>query len=132
VLAVHPNDREKPDDTSRIATLPAATPLTVHVDRYLPDELIFTATTPSAGWLLVTDRWARGWQVRVNGQFAILEPGDFVFRAVKVPAGQIQVRFVYEPAYGLVWVALSWTTLALVLILQPLFGPRIHRLLTHA
>jgi hypothetical protein len=120
------------EDVTPIAYLPAATPLAVHVDRYLPDELIFTTTTPADGWLLVTDRWALGWGVWINGVKGTVAQADFVYRAVHVPAGRVQVRFAYETTFGLTFVALSWMTLAVVLIIQPLFGPRIHRLLTHA
>jgi len=120
------------EDVTPIANLPAATPLAVHVDRYLPDELIFTTTTPADGWLLVTDRWALGWGVWINGVKGTVAQADFVYRAVHVPAGRVQVRFAYETTFGLTFVALSWMTLAVVLIIQPLFGPRIHRLLTHA
>jgi hypothetical protein len=110
-----------------ISESPAATPIAVHLDRYLPDELTFTTTTPSAGWLLVTDRWARGWRVTVNGYQRALYKGDFVFRAVPVPAGHVQVRFVYETTYGLTWVALSWATLAWCLIIIPIIRARLPR-----
>jgi hypothetical protein len=107
-------------DAARIATLPAAEPIAVHVDRYTPDELAFSTTAPAGGWLLVTDRWARGWKATVNGTPATVYVGDFVFRAVRVPAGAVQVRFAYEKSHGPWLVALSWSVCGILLIVMPL------------
>jgi hypothetical protein len=114
-------------DAARVATLPAAAPIAVHVDRYLPDELTLSMTVPNAGWLLVTDRWARGWHATVNGAPTTVYPADFVFRAVQVPAGRVQVRFIYEKSHGLWLVALSWTMCGLLLIAVPLARVRATR-----
>jgi hypothetical protein len=126
LLAPAERAREHDDDDAvaraeaRLATLPAAEAIAVHVDRYVPEELTFTTTTPAAGWLLVTDRWARGWKVTVNGTPVTVYAGDFVFRAVQVPAGRVQVRFTYEKSHGLWLVALSWSTCGLLLLGVPL------------
>jgi hypothetical protein len=114
------NDDALARDVARIAMLPAAAPIAVHLDRYLPDELTLSLTSPTAGWLLVTDRWARGWRATVNGAPATVYPADFVFRAVQVPAGRVQVRFTYEKSHGLWLVALSWSLCGLLLIVVPL------------
>jgi hypothetical protein len=106
-------------DTTRIDTLPPAQSIEVQLDRYTPDELTFSTTAPSAGWLLVTDRWARGWTATVNGAPTPVYVGDFVFRAVQVPAGRVQVTFRYEKSHGLWLVALSWSICAMLLIVAP-------------
>jgi len=54
------------------------------------------ATAPA--WLLVSDTWFPGWQATVDGEAAALWRADYLFRAVRVPAGEHTVRMVYQPA----------------------------------
>jgi hypothetical protein len=101
-------------DLAAIAALPAAEPIHADIARYRPQELEFNVHTASAGWLLVTDRWARNWRAEVNGRSTTVYGGNFIFRAVPVSAGQSRVRFTYAP-WGFPWlVIVSWATLAAV------------------
>ena len=94
--------------------LPAARRIPARVLRYVPEELAFDIHPTTGGWLLVTDRWARGWRVEVNGSPARLEVGNFLFRALQVSAGTNRVRFTYHPA-GFPWLLLvSWGAVAVV------------------
>jgi hypothetical protein len=113
-------------EPAEIARLPAAERLTARVVSYGPEELVLDVRTPAAGWLLVTDRWARSWQAEVNGRSATVYGGNFIFRAVAVAVGQNRVRFTYRPL-GYPWLlGLSWTTLALVGVSR-LQGARLRR-----
>jgi uncharacterized membrane protein YfhO len=86
----------------------------VRLERYAPDELAFAVEAPSDGWLLVTDRWARGWTAEVNGRPSTVYGGAFLFRAVEVRAGGNHIRMVYDP-YGVrPLVVASWGTLLVV------------------
>jgi hypothetical protein len=116
VLVVHPRDQlmnsgaATPDDVlAKIHELPAATVATVRVRTYRPDELRFEASCPEKGWLLVTDRWSRGWQATVNGTPTDVWGGNFVFRAVAVEAGTNDVQFTYTPVGFPLLVILSWS-----------------------
>lgn len=71
---------------------------------------------PRAGWILVTDRWARSWRATVDGAEVPVLGGDFLFRAVRVHAGVNHVRFRYEPSSYLLLTAISWSTLAVVAV----------------
>ncbi len=124
IAPVEHRPEEVARDVTGVTGLVAAEPVAVHVDRYLPDELTFSVTAPGKGWLLVTDRWARGWRATVNGAPATVYVGDFVFRAVQVPAGQVVVRFTYEKSHGPWLVAVSWSTCGWLLIVVPLFRAR--------
>jgi hypothetical protein len=114
-----PNIREHNLQTSQdgegvrdILRLPAAERVQVNLLRYTPNHLDFQVNSPGDGWLLVTDRWARGWRARVNGRPAEVFGGDFIFRALRVTAGQNTVQFSYRPA-GYPWLLmLSWGILA--------------------
>jgi hypothetical protein len=83
---------------------------------YEHDEMAFDVSVPEAGWLIVTDRWARGWTADVNGAPAPIWGANGLWRAVRVRAGTNTVAMRYRP-FGYPWlIALSWGTLVLVVI----------------
>ena len=118
VVVVHPRyqmtSREPPtpgEGVGKIHELPPATHAVVRLISYDPDELSFEATCPEKGWLLVTDRWARGWHAAVNGTPTEVWGGNFIFRAVPIDAGQSLVQFTYRPAGFPFLVILSWSVM---------------------
>ena len=139
VLVVHPRPemsriRERVPETAAdlagvnaISTLPPAERVAAKIIRYTPDALDLEVSCPQAGWLLVTDRWSRGWRAEVNGKPTDVLGGDFIFRAVRVAAGENRIQFDYHPAGWPFLLVISWGTLALVFV-----GPRLvpKRLLT--
>jgi hypothetical protein len=115
------NNESPAQQVAQIETLPAAEKIAVNLERYSPDELAFSVECPSDGWLLVTDRWARSWQAKVNGKQTAVYGGNFIFRAIQVSAGQNQVRFTYD-VLGFPWLLIiSWGTLAVVAISSAYF-----------
>lgn len=89
------------------SSLPIATAAVVRLQRYDATHLVFDWEAPANGWLFIGDRWARGWEARVNGRPTELLGANLVFRAVAVPAGRIHVEMTYRPKF--LWlVALSW------------------------
>lgn len=99
---------------SKISELPAAQRTAVKLLRYTPNHLDIIVDCPTAGWLLVTDRWAHGWKATVNGAPTQLFGGDFIFRAVRVQPGLNTVKFSYRPFGFPALLILSWGTLAAV------------------
>src|SRR5262249_45960306 len=81
---------------------------------YRPNFLSFHYVASTPGWLLVTDRWAAGWKASVNGAPQPVAGGDFIFRAVKVQTGANYIEFKYRPTGFFVLLALSWSTLLLI------------------
>ena len=59
-------------------------------------EVRVEATAPA--WLVVSDTWYPGWQADVDGESVALWRADYIFRAVRVPAGEHTVHLVYRPA----------------------------------
>jgi hypothetical protein len=122
-MMIHPRQsmitsgRDGPySDQSPLTSLQAATLIPVRVNRYTSDELWFSVESPSAGWLLVTERWARSWRAVIDGSPTPVFGGNFIFRAIRVPAGQHHVGFVYRPI-ALPWLlVVGWGTLVAVLI----------------
>lgn len=90
------------------------------VVEYKPNTLTLNVSTPERGWVLVTERWAPGWQVLVNGRPQPLWIGNLLFRAVEVEPGDNQIEFRYRP-FGHPWLlAMSWSVLGLVLVVPAL------------
>jgi Bacterial membrane protein YfhO len=85
---------------------------------YRANSLAFHYQAPSAGWLMITDRWATGWQATVNGVAAPILRADFIFRAVHVNLGPNTIEMRYKPKYFAFTLALSWGTLAALAALQ--------------
>jgi hypothetical protein len=66
-----------------------------------PDVLVVETVARRDSLLVVTDNWFPGWKATVDGEEAAVERVNYTQRAVRVPAGQHEVRFEYSPA--------SWT-----------------------
>lgn len=84
--------------------------------RYDPNTITLDVSAPKDGWLMVTDRWARGWRATVDGRDAPVYGADFLFRAVHLTAGAHTIEMVYRP-FGHPWLVFgSWGTLVLVAV----------------
>jgi FtsH-binding integral membrane protein len=139
VLVVHPPDEmrniryrsqpaaEDAQNVRSVALLPAAQRLPFQVVRYSPNHLDLQISAPSDGWLLVTDRWSRGWRVTVNGTSTPVFGGNFIFRAVKVRAGNNVIDFDYRPAGWPVLLVISWGMLACVFMRPELIFRRVRQ-----
>jgi len=62
-----------------------------------PEEVVVAVGTPAQGWLVLTDTYDDWWRAEVDGRAAPVLRANGLFRAVKVPAGSHEVRFVYSP-----------------------------------
>jgi hypothetical protein len=91
---------------------PACIPAPVSDVFYNPDSLSFRYVAPQRGYLLVTDRWADGWEATVNGRPQPVLGGNFVFRAVEVEPGPNLVQFLYKPRWFFPLV--TWSALFLI------------------
>ena len=95
---------------------PGARRIPAEVVAYEPNVLHLQVDCPEEGWLLVTDRWARGWRATVNGKEVEVWGGNFVFRAVPVVRGPNDIRFRYHPFGFPGLLVLSWGLLAVVML----------------
>ncbi len=76
------------------------------------NSLEFEVTTDSDGYLFVGETSYPGWRASVDNQDASILRADYLFRAVKVPAGTHNVKLVFDP---LSWkIGLGLTGLGLV------------------
>ena len=85
---------------------------------YRPNSVQFRYDAPKPGWLMMTDRWAPGWQAEVNGRPEAVYGADFLFRGIRVEAGMNTITFRYRPRTWLVSIIISWGTLLLLAALE--------------
>ncbi len=52
---------------------------------------------PESGYLVLTDSYYPGWQAYLDGKVVPVYRANYLFRAVRAPAGKHQVQFRYEP-----------------------------------
>jgi hypothetical protein len=93
-----------------------------------PEEVVVDLNSSSAGLLLLSDPWYPGWKAELDGQPVTMWRANLHFRAVEVPVGRHQVRFVYDPANLKMGAAVSAVTIVLVAVLA-IFGQRLMRVL---
>jgi len=77
---------------------------------YGENEVKINATTKNGAYLLLTDTDYPGWQAEVNDRVTRIIRADGIFRAVRLPPGEVLVRFFYFPKsfmYGLLISGLS-------------------------
>jgi hypothetical protein len=70
---------------------------TVHVTHYASERVEITVETDDPGYLVLTDAWYPGWKVSIDGEPAVIQRADLLFRAVAVDAGRHQVVFAFRP-----------------------------------
>jgi membrane protein YfhO len=61
------------------------------------EEIEVEVSAHRPGWLVLTDNDYPGWIARVDGKSVPIQRGNFLFRAVRVPAGDLRVVFRYRP-----------------------------------
>lgn len=100
------------DSRLSIAEAPEGKVISIEPRSYRLDVLAFDVDAPADGWLLVTDRWARGWSATINGNVVPIFKANFILRGLKVQRGINRVVFRFSVA-GFPWLpALSWLTAA--------------------
>ncbi len=85
--------------------------------RYELNRVELSVQTPADGILLLTDVFYPGWRATVDGRPAELLRADYVFRAVRIPAGEHVVRMDFRPRTWQVGFGISlvtWLALAAV------------------
>jgi hypothetical protein len=77
------------------------------------------------GFLVLTDVWFPGWTCTVDGRPADIFRADYVFRAVRVPAGAREVVFRFAPESYRLGKLISVSTLGLLAVLTGAAGVRL-------
>jgi hypothetical protein len=72
-----------------------------------PNRVRLRVHTDGEAWVVLADVHHPGWFAEIDGEPASLLQADFLFRAVRVPAGAHVVDFIYSPASLRIGAALS-------------------------
>jgi len=83
--------------------------------RYYLNDVELSVQTADDAYLVLSDGYYPGWHATVDGVAADVLRADYVFRAVRVPAGEHTVRLWFAPitwTIGVVISALAWGLIA--------------------
>jgi hypothetical protein len=68
----------------------------VIVTSYEDNQVVLRADFAEAGFLVLNDIYYPAWEAEIDGRPATVYRANYLFRAVALPAGQHEVRFVYR------------------------------------
>lgn len=91
----------------------------------LPNSVRLSVRQSSESWLVLRDTFFPGWTCRINGAPVKIIRADYLFRAVRVPAGEHHVEFTYRPMSFRVGAAISLASL-MILVFLLLLGGGVH------
>lgn len=69
----------------------------VKITSYSENEVAIDSSTKGNDILMLTDSFYPGWKAYVNGQETKIYLADGVYRAIIVPKGENQIKFIYQP-----------------------------------
>jgi hypothetical protein len=90
---------------------------TAEIMRNTANTVSIAVTASSEGWLVLADTNFPGWRALSNGEELPIVSADGIFRAVRLPVGQFEVKFVYQPVWFFAGIALTVVSWAILLIL---------------
>jgi hypothetical protein len=82
---------------------------------YRPDEVIVLTEAGMPGYLFLGDMFYPGWKAFVDGKQEPIMRGDYLFRVVRIPAGEHEVQFVFDPFSIKLGIAITILTVFLVI-----------------
>jgi hypothetical protein len=91
-LVLLENYTPQPEDATAPESFRPAT-----IQDYQPNRVVLSTDGDAPGWLVLTDIWYPGWLSMVDGEPAQVNRANYLFRAVRVPAGRHEVVFHFEP-----------------------------------
>jgi hypothetical protein len=74
------------------------------------------ASSPQAGWLILSDTFDPGWQASLDGAPVEMRLANEAFRAVEFPAGDHTIEFRYEPRSVVSGLIVSLTSLLIIVV----------------
>ncbi|HEV2283664.1 MAG TPA: YfhO family protein, partial [bacterium] len=85
-------------------------PARLRVTSYEDNRVVVQARFPRPGFLVLNDLYYPGWQAEVDGRPTTVYRANYLFRAVAVPAGSHEIRFVYRDRMALLGAAVALLT----------------------
>lgn len=69
----------------------------VEIVKYSPNEVVIKTTSDKNNLLFLSDSYHSGWRASVDGVDSKVYRANYTFRAVSVPKGEHEIKFVYFP-----------------------------------
>jgi hypothetical protein len=72
----------------------------ISLTSYAPDEMVYQSNAPSDQLAVFSEIWYgpdKGWQAYIDGEKVPHFRADYALRAMKIPAGQHQIKFKFSP-----------------------------------
>ena len=119
--AFNPRDvvylEEQPKNVPALYALPIDTANeTVYMESYKNEEVDFKTRTYGPRLVFLSDTWYPDWSATVDGKETPIYRADYSFRAIAVPKGEHEVKFIYNDPHYITGRSISFTTNALALI----------------
>ncbi len=67
---------------------------------YRNTEIVVEAQSANGGWVLLNDLWHPWWFAEVSGKRVPIAQANVMFRAVRIPAGKVDIKFTFRPIQG--------------------------------
>ncbi|MBN1263835.1 MAG: YfhO family protein [Candidatus Pacebacteria bacterium] len=71
--------------------------IVLDLESYWQNQPAFQVETSHSGFFYLSDNYYPGWQVFVDGRPETLYRANYSFRAVQIPEGKHEVKFIYQP-----------------------------------
>lgn len=86
----------------------------VQIVRDEPESVELAATLDRPGFVVLSDSYAHGWHATVDGRDADPVRANYLYRAVRVPAGRHRIQWRYQPAALTAGVVVSLLSVAIL------------------
>lgn len=93
--------------------------ITFVAEQYRPDRLIYNTNSSSEQLAIFSEVWYgpnKGWNAYIDGEKVPYLRANYLLRALKVPAGEHQVEFIFEPSSYYTGKVISLICSALILL----------------
>ena len=88
---------------------------TVKLLSYAPNELVYETNSVKGGTVIFSENYYPGWKSLIDGEEVNHGRANYILRAMNVPAGKHEVKFVFEPRSLDVTEAMAYVSLLIVL-----------------
>ena len=86
----------------------------INENSYFDNQILIRTKNPAAGFLFLSDNFYPGWRAFVDNQPTKIYRANYTFRAVFLPKGEHEIRFIYDPKSFKIGVLISFTSFLLL------------------
>ena len=86
----------------------------INENSYFNNQILIRTKNPAAGFLFLSDNFYPGWRAFVDNQPTKIYRANYTFRAVFLPKGEHEIRFIYDPKSFKIGVLISFTSFLLL------------------